>query len=96
MVKGRNGYSFGQEIKDSIVFEYHDILNENPLPELDIILVRDMLSFLVPEGQEKLVAGFREKLKSGGVVIVGRNEELNGDGWRVIAADPFSVYKCND
>ncbi|MDR2759828.1 MAG: chemotaxis protein CheW, partial [Spirochaetaceae bacterium] len=38
MVRGRNGYSFNQAIKDSLLFEYHDILNENSLPELDIIL----------------------------------------------------------
>jgi purine-binding chemotaxis protein CheW len=96
MAKGRNGYSFGQEIKDSIVFEYHDILNENSLPELDIILVRDILSFFVSEDQEKMIAGFREKLKSKGLVIVGRNEELNGNEWRTIGSDTVSVYICND
>ncbi|MDR1318923.1 MAG: chemotaxis protein CheW [Treponema sp.] len=95
MVKGRNGYSFNQAIKDTIVFEYHDILNENPLPELDIILVRDMLSFLSSEEQEKMIAGFREKLKSRGLVILGRNEELNGNDWRVVATDPVSVYIGN-
>jgi purine-binding chemotaxis protein CheW len=96
MVKGRNGYSFDQEIRDSIVFEYHDVLNENPLPELDMILVRDLLSFLVPGDQERMIAGFREKLKGRGLVIVGRNEELNGNEWRTIAADPVSVYICNE
>jgi purine-binding chemotaxis protein CheW len=95
MVKGKNGYSFNQAIKDSIVFEYHDILNENPLPELDIILARDILSFLSEPDQNKLIAGFREKLKSRNVVILGRNEELSGDGWNMVSADPVSAFLRN-
>ncbi|MDR2159011.1 MAG: chemotaxis protein CheW [Treponema sp.] len=92
MVKGKNGYSFDQAIKDSIVFEYHDILNDTPLPELDIILARDILSFLQPQDQERIIAGFSEKLKSRGMVILGRNEELAGTEWRPMAADPVSAY----
>jgi purine-binding chemotaxis protein CheW len=93
MVKGRNGYSFNQLIKDSIVFEYHDILNDNPLPELDIILARDILSFLSKQDQERFMTGFLEKLKHRGIAIVGRNEELPGNDWRPLAADPVSVYQ---
>jgi purine-binding chemotaxis protein CheW len=92
MVKGRNGYSFNQAVRDSIVFEYHDILNDNPLPELDIILARDILSFIPKQDQERLAAGFLEKLKSRGLVILGRNEELSGNDWKTLATDPVSAY----
>jgi purine-binding chemotaxis protein CheW len=92
MVKGKSGYSFNQAIKDSIVFEYHDILNDNPLPDLDIILARDILSFLQDQDQERIINGFSEKMKDRGVVILGRNEELEGSEWRSMAADPVSAY----
>jgi purine-binding chemotaxis protein CheW len=92
MVKGRNGYSFNQLIKDSILFEYHDILNENPLPELDIILARDIVSFLPKQEQDRFVAGFLEKTKNRGIVFLGRNEELPGNEWGSLAADPVSAY----
>jgi purine-binding chemotaxis protein CheW len=95
MVKGRNGHSFNQIIKDSIVFEYHDILNENHLPDLDIILARDILSFLSGQDQDRITAGFLEKLKSRGFIILGRNEELAGNEWRSLASDPVSVYQHN-
>jgi purine-binding chemotaxis protein CheW len=95
MVKGRNGYSFNQVIKDSIVFEYHDVMNENHLPELDIILARDILSFLSSQDQDKMIAGFLEKLKNRGFVILGRNEELPGNEWRSLANDPVSMYQHN-
>jgi purine-binding chemotaxis protein CheW len=95
MTKGRSGYSFNQSIRDSIVFEYHDILNDNPLPELDIILVRDMLSFFSAQDQDQIIRGFLEKLKHRGIVILGRNEELPGNDWRSLAVDPVSAYQRN-
>ncbi|MDR1617439.1 MAG: chemotaxis protein CheW [Treponema sp.] len=92
VVKGKNGYSFNQAIKDSIVFEYHDVLNDNPLPDLDMILARDILSFFQEQDQERIAAGFSERLKNRGIVILGRNEELAGAEWKVMSRDPVSAY----
>jgi purine-binding chemotaxis protein CheW len=92
MVKGRSGYSFSQAIKDSIVFEYHDILHDNPLPELDMILARDILSFLQVPDQNRIVSGFKEKLKNQGIVILGRNEVLHGVDWQFVGKEPVSVF----
>ncbi|MDR2542357.1 MAG: chemotaxis protein CheW [Treponema sp.] len=91
-VRGQSGYSFDQVIRDSITFEFHDITNENPLPDLDIILARDVISFLPESDQAGIVSSFSEKLKNRGVVIMGRNEELNGVIWQSIADDPISAY----
>lgn len=91
-VRGNNGYSFNQAIKDSITFEFHDITHDNPLPDLDIILARDIVSFLPGSEQAKLVSLFTEKLRNRGIVIMGRNEELNGVVWQSMSADPISAY----
>jgi purine-binding chemotaxis protein CheW len=95
MVNGPNGYVFNQVIKDSIVFEYHDIVNENALPEIDIILARDVLSYLSATEQARVVTDFSDKLKSRGVVFMGKNEELTGALWQRIADDPVSAYMYN-
>ncbi|MDR2729761.1 MAG: chemotaxis protein CheW [Treponema sp.] len=92
MVHGSNGYSFNQAIKDSIVFEYHDIVNENTIPEVDMILVRDVISFLPAQEQTRIIADFSEKLRNHGIVILGRNEELTGVIWEAIADDPVSAF----
>jgi len=92
MVRGTSGYSFNPAIKDSIVFEYHDITNENTLPEVDIILVRDIISFLPEQEQEKLITDFSERLKKHGIVILGRNEELNSVDWQSVADDPVAAF----
>jgi purine-binding chemotaxis protein CheW len=54
-----------------------------------------MISFLGEQDQNKLIAGFGEQLKSRGLVILGRNEELSGDGWRAISNDPVSAFLRN-
>jgi purine-binding chemotaxis protein CheW len=96
MVRGPSGYAFNQEIKDSILFEYHDILNDNALPDLDIILARDILSFLPVQEQGKLVAEFAEKLKPRGLVMLGANEELPETEWRPAAKQPVSAFMQRD
>ena len=95
MVKGKNGYSFDQVIKDSIVFEYHDVLNDTPMPDLDIILIRDLMSFFTEQEQNTMMARFSEKLKNRGLVILGRNEELSGDDWTSLSSDPVSAFMHN-
>jgi purine-binding chemotaxis protein CheW len=83
LVEGTNGFSFTQELKELILFEYHDILHENTVPEMSLILSRDLLSVLPREAQERVVADFAEKLKPGGIVIPGEHEALDAlPGWR--------------
>ena len=83
LVKGVNGsYSFNQEIKDMILFEYHDCLHQNTVPDVDLILARDVLSFIKAEKQSILLEEFRDKLKTTGVVILGANEMMpKQSGW---------------
>jgi purine-binding chemotaxis protein CheW len=95
LVKGTSGYSFNQTIKDAIVFEYHDVANDNALPDLDIIIARDTLSFLTEQVQERLIEVFSEKLKNRGLVFLGRNEELIGSYWNRLSDDPISAYIHN-
>lgn len=95
LVKGRYGYSFNQEIKDAIFFEYHDIKHVNPFDELDIIMARDVLSFQDADEQAKILNDFMEKLKARGLVLVGRHEQLPDDEWTRLGSDPVSLYMYN-
>jgi purine-binding chemotaxis protein CheW len=92
MSKGRAGYIFNAAIKDSIVFEYHDITNVNTLPDIDIVVCRDTLSFLPPEGQTKVLDEISEKLKTGGMVILGRNEVIPGVAYEAAGKEPVTAF----
>jgi purine-binding chemotaxis protein CheW len=93
LTKGRMGYVFNASIKDSIVFEYHDVTNVNALPELDIVVCRDTLSFLPPDGQARVFADINEKIKSSGVVILGSNELMPpGHDWKITGKEPVRSF----
>ena len=74
--KANGDFTFISDIRDSIMFEYHDCANTNNLPSCDIIFARDVLSFLSESAQQTVVADFSEKLKGNGIVILGQNESL--------------------
>jgi len=92
MVRGRNGWTFLPAIRDSIFFEFHDVLNANPIPPADVILCRDTVSFLPENDQKRLLADFGEKTKHGGLLILGTNERMPLEGWKAVKADGVSAY----
>jgi len=95
IVEGTNGMSFGQEVKDAILFEYHDVLHPNAIPEVDIILSRDVLSFLKESDQKQVLSQFHEKVKSSGVIIPGKHELLDTlDGWERVKSGLTAFRKA--
>ncbi len=85
-------YTFNKEIKDSVMFEYHDCANTNNLPDLDIVFARDLLSFIPETSQQALLGEFKEKMKGNGVIIVGENENIAIDGWSAKETGSLTVY----
>jgi purine-binding chemotaxis protein CheW len=94
-VEGKNGLSFGQELKDIILFEYHDILHGNPFPDVDLIVARDIASFMSKQDQDKLIRVFSEKLRSGGLLVLGKNERISGHEWETVEQAGLTAYRKN-
>lgn len=94
LTKKANGdYTFSQEIKDSIMFEYHDCKNTNALPNVDIVFARDILSLLDENAQESVVSDFLEKMKGNAIAIIGENEALpSGFNFGEKTVDALVVY----
>jgi len=95
IIETKNGYQFNKEIKDIILFEYHDISNSNPYKDLDMIQARDLISFMKPQDQKRLINEFHEKLKENGLLILGQNEypAFEPERWQKIEADGLLAYK---
>lgn len=98
VTKKANGeFTFSQEIRDSILFQFHDCKNANALPPVDIVLARDVLSFFDSGTQQKIVADFAEKIKGNGIVILGQNEALDRidttGKWVGESVDSVTVFK---
>lgn len=92
MIKGRNGWAFLQTIRDSIFFEFHDVLNTNPVPPVDFILCRDTVSFLSAVDQKRLLADFNDKAKNRGTLLLGANEKMPLPGWKLVSEQGISMY----
>lgn len=93
VTKTVNGeYTFSKEIKDMIMFEYHDCVNTNALPPLDMVFARDVLSFLPTDAQKSVLADFDEKVKGNGVLIFGENEDPVIPGWSKKLLGTLCVY----
>lgn len=93
-VQGKNGWSFQSVFKDKILFEYHDVLHPSVLPELDFILARDLISFLKPEDQRKILEEFHERLKPGGMIFLGVNENAPDSSlWEKIEINGRAAFK---
>lgn len=95
--KTANGsLTFSQEIKDSIMFEYHDCQNSNALPMTDIIFARDLLSCLEVDVQNTVISDFEEKLKGNGILILGENESIAGvSNFMEVTVGSLTAYKKN-
>ena len=87
-------YTFIQNIKDMILFEYHDCMHTNAMPAVDIIFARDILSFMNEQGQTDLLNEFGEKVKGNGCLILGDNEQVpaGNTSWSASSANQISMY----
>ena len=74
--KANGEYTFKQDIKDCIMFEYHNCKNSNTLPMVDLIFARDTLSFLDEASQKNVISDFMEKMKGNAIAIIGENEAM--------------------
>ena len=85
-------WTFKKDIKDSIMFEYHDCVNTNALPPIDLVFARDLLSFLPNQAQEKIIQDCKENLKGNGIIILGKNEDLSSLGFKKSGTGEIKVF----
>ena len=94
LVDGSRGKQFTKEIKDAILFEYHDISHDNTLPKLDMVVMRDTVSYIVPERQQHVFNVIEEVMKPGGILLLGTNEQpINPGAWEKLENSGVVAYK---
>ncbi|WP_246559183.1 chemotaxis protein CheB [Citrifermentans pelophilum] len=76
-IKEENGYRVGKEIREMVTFATQNVIMDPPFTKLDIIICRNLLIYLTPELQKKLLPLFHYSLKPGGVLFLGSAETLS-------------------
>jgi len=69
-------YQVNKEIRDSVIFARHNILNDPPFSQMDLITCRNVLIYLNPEMQRHVLSLFHFALKPDGYIFLGPSESL--------------------
>ncbi len=75
-IKTDDGYRINTEIRENIVFAQHNIIMHAPFTNIDIISCRNLLIYLDPELQKKLLGLFFYSLNPEGILLLGSSETL--------------------
>ena len=75
-VDGR--YQIHSSVRDLCVFARHDLTKDPPFSRLDIIACRNVLIYLEPVLQKKVLASFHYALRDTGALLLGKSETLGG------------------
>jgi len=76
-VKDGNGYRVGKEIREMVTFATQNIIMDPPFTKLDILICRNLLIYLTPDLQKKLMPLFHYSLIPGGVLFLGSAESVS-------------------
>ena len=71
-----HSYRVVPELRGTVVFTAQDVLADPPFSRLDLISCRNLLIYLRPEAQEKVLLLFHFALREGGVLMLGSSETV--------------------
>jgi len=70
------GYQVVPDLRESIVFVHHNVIRDAPFTRMDFVSCRNMLIYLQPPAQEKVLSLFHFALNRGGMMFLGPSESL--------------------
>ncbi len=80
-IRESNGYRISSELRENLLFTVQDVLADPPFSRLDFISCRNLLIYLAPEAQAKVMDIFHFALREGELLLLGGAEtvsEANG------------------
>jgi two-component system, chemotaxis family, CheB/CheR fusion protein len=87
-------YRISAELRANVVFTAHDVLADPPFARLDFVSCRNLLIYLLPEAQAKVISIIHFALREGGLLLVGDAETVGvADGRFVAVAKPQRIYR---
>ena len=86
------------ELRRTIVFARHDVLRDPPYAHLDLISCRNLLIYLQPAAQNRVVDSFRGALAPGGYLFLGTAEDMRAlQRQRFdVVSDKWRIYRRRD
>jgi two-component system CheB/CheR fusion protein len=85
-VESDRGYQIQKFVRDLCVFARHDLGNDPPFSRLDLISCRNVLIYMVPALQKRVLSIFQYALRPGGYLFLGSAEAI-GDHSDIFTAE---------
>lgn len=79
-------YVVSKQLRNMIVFATHNVLEDPPFSQMDLVVCRNMLIYFQNEAQERTIALFNFALRDNGFLWLGSSESLGSQ------ADSFSDF----
>ena len=77
--KEDHSYRVTPELRDTVVFANQNLLSDAPFSKLDMISCRNLLIYLTPQAQDRVMEIFHFALNDNGVLFLGMSETV-GEG----------------
>jgi len=71
-----NEFEIKRELRENIVFSFHNILTDPPFKDLDIVVCRNLLIYFTLNAQKYVMPMFHYALRKGGILFLGRSENV--------------------
>ena len=75
-IKEDNKYKVISQVRKMIVFSHHDLVKDPPFGKLDLVCCRNMLIYVSPELQKRILAVFNFSLNLHGFLFLGPSENI--------------------
>ena len=75
-IKGEHTYRINKDIREAVVFAVQNVISDPPFSKLDLVSCRNLLIYLEPEIQKKILAMFHFALRDGGYLFLGNAETI--------------------
>jgi two-component system CheB/CheR fusion protein len=77
-VQVEGGYQISKAVRETCIFARHDLTRDPPFSKLDLISCRNVLIYMGPVLQKRIVETLHYALRPGGYLILGKSESLSG------------------
>lgn len=74
--KAESGYRISKTIRDMCIFAQHNLLSDPPFSQMDLICCRNLLIYLEPVLQTKVIALFHYAARPNGYLVLGTSEGI--------------------
>ena len=93
-VRDDAGWRATPDLRARIVFTVQDVLADPPFSRLDMVSCRNLLIYLRPDAQARVIGAFHFALRDGGILLLGSAENPIGpDGTFEVAAKAERIYR---